>query len=394
MYYATIRAVALTAAFLSSTASAQNEDAWDQGYDAVRAMMRQDKWSDAKRALEELLTKNEGKSYAKADRQAIVEDHQQCSFHVAAKPPKPAELISGKLEQYDAASGRVRLRYVADAMSDWSEGRSGNLIHPMVFAGPFTVTLSGKAYPADSSLGFVYDLGSEGYFRIDLGGGETKTGLRRIEGEKETVLEKRDAPLLRAGAAYTAQLKADRANVELLIDKKSVWKHKRNAGDGGFFGLTPGNTEDVLLEGAMEPSWFQNIVDDELSRQREAFKNDYDREKALPGWLFAELQMERVPSKHDFDETAKTEAASEFWEEFRKGEFAAAAAKLDALSDADIAAPDRAYLRALVALRAGNTDQALTAVTAALGAAPERTYVRLLHADILTELRRPAEALR
>ena len=36
--------------------------------------------------------------------------------------------------------------------------------------GPFTISISGKEYP-ESTLGFFWDLGGQGYYRAEFGGG-------------------------------------------------------------------------------------------------------------------------------------------------------------------------------------------------------------------------------
>ena len=383
----------LSTLLLLAHATAQSEDAWDQGYDGVRALMLQSRWQAARAALETLLKSNEGKPYAIADRQSIVADHQQCVFWADVQVPKPETLLSGKLEKHDAATGQVKIVYTADTLEDWREIRDNLLLHPLTWRGAYTVTISGKAYP-ESTLGFFWDLGGQGYYRAEFGADDAKPRLFRQSGEKETPIEKKDTPIWRAGQPYRAKLKVDKAGIEVLCDDKSVWKHKRDAADGIYMGLVNGNYEDIVLEGQMEPSWFQNLVDEELNKQREAFNDAYDKEKMLPAWLFVEMAADKVPMKHDFTkERAKSPDAEEVLSWIEGGNIKDAAEKADKLTDADFAPADLAYVRALLLQRTGDAEKALPFAEQAMKELGEHTYMRVLMAEVLNDLRRPSEAL-
>lgn len=372
---------------------AQDEDGWDQGYDAVRALMLQSKWQEARSSLEALLKQHEGKAYAIADRQSIVADHRQCVFWADAKMPKAEELLSGKIEKHDPATGQIRLRYVGDEMSDWKDARDNLLLHPMVFAGPFTLTISGKAHP-DHAMGFFYDLGSQGYYRVLLGHGDDKPTLVHVQGDEEKELEKKGAVPGKPGQPYHAQLKVDKTTVEVTFDKKPLFKQKRNAADGIYMGLVQANYEEVVLEGQMEPSWFQNLADEHLNEQREQFETTYDKETMLPGWLFAETAAEKVPTRHDFaKERAKTPDAEEVMSWIEGGNFTDAAEKAEKLTESDFAAADLAYVRGVLLQATGDAEKALPFAEQALQAMPDATFTRLLMAQVLTDLRRPGEAL-
>lgn len=374
-------------------AHAQDEAAYDRGHAAVRALMQQGKWQEARAALTELLEQNRGKLYVIAERQAIIEDHQQCSFWCATKVPKPQDVISGKIESYNASTGHVKVRYSATDLSDWEEFRVDVFMHPVVFRGSYTVTVSGDEYP-ETGVTLWFDFDGATHYRACFGSAGSGLAVRQFDVEKEITKSAKVVAGAAVGKPFVAQLKVGGGNVELLLDKKSMLKTARGKVDAGQVAIA-GRCGDVVLEGDMEPSWFQGCVDEFLAAQRETFAGEYDAEKQLPEWLFADFTIEPVSSRHDFepDEHGHGERAEEFFALLERNELAPALELIGKLGDDDIAADDRTYLTGLVQQRLGDAEAALPLATAALAAAPDKTWLRVLKANVLADLGRPQEAL-
>ncbi len=411
------------ATLVATLAPAQDEAAYDRGYVEIRSLIKQAKWTEARSALEALLVKNKGQAYVVADKQMIVEDHRQCCFWAETKVPKPEEVITGKIEAYDAKTGKIRVVYGDDDLSDWSEITIDLFQHPMVFRGDFSLTIEDQSYPEDG-VEVLFDFDGLGRSVARFGTDKEKASLRRVEGylssrskhaaeadtegegegekdaeadaNKEVEKDKREAGSLTAkpGKPFVAQLKAVGANVELLFGKQSLVKGPRTKGGTAQLAVR-GHFGRMVLEGEIEPSWFEGAVDEILAARREDFERGYRPEQSLPEWLFEPFDVEHVAAKFEFDprEHAKSEAARELLDQLDRGEFKEGLEVLQKLGDADFAADARAYLQALVQLRLGDAEAALPLAKQALDAAPQVTWRRVLYAQALDDLGRPAEAL-
>lgn len=390
-----VRVVLLSLLTMASAAPspAQDEAAYDKGYAAVRALMQQGKWPEARKALLQLLESNQGKLYAVADRQAIVEDHQQCSFWCETKVPRPQEVIAGKVEVLDPSSGHIRVRYSDADMSDFEEVRVDLYMHPVVFKASYSVTVSGDSYP-ETGVTLWFDFDGRTHYRASFGDARQKPSVRQFEGDKGLGAETTGTGAARVGKPFVLQLKVGGGNVELWLDKKALLKTKRGDVEGGQVAIA-GRCGDIVIEGDMEPSWFQGCVDEFLAGKREDYADEYRAEQELPEWLFADFKVERVPARHEFiaSEHHRSERGEEFFDLLEENENQKALDLIGKLGDADIAASDRTYLTALVQQRLGEAEAALPLATQALDAAPDLTWLRVLKAEVLSDLGRPAEGL-
>src|SRR5262245_45942553 len=400
----TVAVAAASAAFAAAVA-AQDEAAFDQGVAAVHASMQQGKWSDARTALLELLEQNKGQLYVLAQKDAIAADCELCSFWCQAAVPKPQDLLSGRIDSWSPGNSHLKIRYQRDNMADWDQG--GALwVHPLVFAGSYTITITDARYPADnSSLRVVFDLDDASFYIADFGFPPQNDGnsrlwlppsIKRVEGKRRTDIDQREVSAARPGQPYTAQVRVTKASVEMVYDRKSVLKGKRVRGDSfGQVGLFPGSFEEVTLEGDIEPSWLQGLIDQKLAEMRADFAGRFRALEVLPKWLFAPPQVERTRPKEEALDAAcaRTAKGRAVFALLTRGDFDAAQAQLAALADDDFAAGYRALLIGLCHYRRGDAEAAQAAASQALAALPTSTHARVLQAEVWFALHRGSEAL-
>lgn len=400
---------AVFALTLASPASvqAQDEAAFDQGYAAVRAQMQAGKWSEARAALEQLIEKNTGKLYVQAQKDAVVADYRLCSFWCETPIPKATELLSGTVDSWSPATGKVKLRYNSTTMKDWEATESGVLIHPIVFAGAYSISITATSYPrGKSSLRVLLDLAESSGFVADFGFAEMRdnssfnsvvylpVSIYQFEQKTQTKLDDRRISPAKGGAPFTAQVKVDKGSIEMFYDRKSLLRVPRPRAEFGQVGINIDNGSEVVLEGTVEPSWFQNLVDTSLASKREAFDERFRVTEKLPKWLFEAPKIEAKTAKHVFDsDHGKSRAARELVVLIAGGKLVEARTALEKLGDADFDQADRDYLMGLCHHRSGNAVAAFPFAEKALAAVPEATYARILQAEILLELNRTKDGL-
>jgi tetratricopeptide (TPR) repeat protein len=384
---------------------AQDEAAFDQGYAAVRTLMQKGKWNEAKAAIDQLLSCNAEQAYVQAQKEAIVTDYRLCAFWAETKVPEPSELTGGALESWSPSTGKIRLRYAPGAMKEW-EGSDKLRVHPVVFAGPYTITVAGKEYPrGDQSLRVFLDLAelsgcvaNFGFAERPSDKGWVKTYLPvsvyELRGDKDVKIDDRKISPAKGGAPYVAQVKVDKGAIELFFDKKSLLRVQRPRQEFGQAGIGVEGDVEVTLEGLVEPSWLQNLCDASLATKRQAFEERFRTTERLPKWLFEVPQVQRTPAKSRFTTAcAKSPAAEAALGLFAEGKASQAIGALQKLGDADMDARDRAYLLGACHQSAGNPELALPLADRALEGQPEATHARVLRAEVWLDLGRRKDGL-
>src|SRR5438045_8555809 len=101
------------------TLGAQDEAAFELVWGKARELVQKEKWKDARTAIDAVLAANQGKLWVLAEKESILEDCRRCAFALEVTPPKPQDLITGKILSWSPSSGRIKLRYGPAAMEDW-----------------------------------------------------------------------------------------------------------------------------------------------------------------------------------------------------------------------------------------------------------------------------------
>jgi hypothetical protein len=237
--------------------------------------------------LLELLRVHANQAYAQAQCEAIASDLRTCAFYATAKPPKPLAFITGKVASYDERTGRIRVVY-DNSFADWQPAGEGSelKINPLVFAGSYTVTVSGKNHAAESvSIAFDLDPVGAGWFvasfGFDTGGWYQDASLvqGRDDGEPRDIARTKSPA--KAGKPFTAVLRVGDDRIRMLFDNKMVIDSPRENAEFGQVGLWKVVCDQLVLEGRIEPSCLQARIDDELGKQREVLREDVRSEEGV-----------------------------------------------------------------------------------------------------------------
>ncbi len=420
-----LRTLALSVLFsaaLIAQAKERNEAEFDTELARVHELMRQSKWSDAKTGLLAIVESHANKVYVQAQCDALAADLETCAFFAVAKAPTMQDLVHGKILAWDARTGRIKVSFTTD-WSDWvplgAEGEeaaagttvkktrsTGELVvHPLVFAGPYTVTMSGKTHPAgDRSLQVWFDIDPSGSgwfqagFGADFGGSYIKAFIAQSKGEGGPVSQvESHKNLPKPGTPYKAVLKVTENAIETMRDNKVVVKTDRSGAEFGRVGIEFGMSDEVVLDGKVEPSCFQGQIDEALARQREQFVKTFDAKKALPKWVFERPQIVRTqPKSRSWLPGLGNQIAKDLEQlvvQVLEGKFAEAEAALPKLHSLSASPLTRSFLQALLHVRRDRPDAALAITQKLLVEAPEETTVRLLHAQVLEDVGRSDESL-
>lgn len=390
---------------------AEQVDAAEQAFDAGRAdvqeLMGKAKWADAKAALQKLLAAHEGKIYVQAQRDAIVADFTACCFYAQARMPELRDVLDGKVASWSERTGKVKLQY-DNLAQDW-EDQDGLFVHPAVFAGSYSITLKGKSYPhMDEPLRVFFDLDTSGgvhvagfgYGEQDVGNGVSwlpasiwyygpSKGDERLLGKDRSKAE--------PGERYTATVRVSSTRVDLLYNKRSMLRVKREDAGGGQVGIVTAGFDLVELEGKLEPGWFQSCVDEELAKQRAEFDKTFRANQELPKWLFEQPRIERTPPRRASwlpgVRGRISPGLSNVLDLWRDGKLPAAREALTGLSDDDAEPVTRRFIDASLLLARGRGEEAIVISEKLVAEDPESSQLAVLHADILDSLGRGDDAI-
>ncbi len=385
-------------------AAPAGEAAFDQGCAAVRAHMQKGRWNEAKAALEELVRGHGEQGYVKARREAILQDHSQCAFLAAVRVPPPQELIRGELLQYTPATGKVKLRYTPDRLADFP-GEGAYRIHPLVFAGPYTITVSGSYPTGGDTLQVLCEVQPDSFLIADFGYAADKrhshatyvpASLWLGEGERKPVtVESRESPAI-MGARYQALVRVTNTQVEMHLDKKKVITRKREGPFGGF-GIDRNAFTELVVEGTIEPAWLQGAADDHLAKAREDFMVRYRPAADLPDWLLrlpdgtptAPRHQDEIPGVRGGDRDDLAPILQSLGEQ----NFTGALRAIDQLAADTLQPVTLHFLRGLLRQRLGDPQGAVAALEQALALQPDFTGTRCLLADAFWDLRQQQRSL-
>jgi tetratricopeptide (TPR) repeat protein len=287
---------------------AASEDEFVAGLEQTRRLMANGRWSTAAQQLNALLAEHRGQSYAYARRSEIVECIKDCMFWQSYRPPAPMRLVSGNLLGYRESSGDIRITYAASRTGDFMvsrvKGTSGSrgltLIHPAVFDGPYTITVEGKDYPALSDglqPTVLVDLGDDaGYsvifgFKAEKGGRDQKwlpAQIGRWEGSAYRELTKIDSVPCETGADFVFEVKVSEKEIAAYCDDKLVMKADKVKEGWGRIGLREMPFDEITVEGRIQTSWIQGMLDAAMHAARATFDRNFD-----PAWIPDWLRQER-----------------------------------------------------------------------------------------------------
>jgi tetratricopeptide (TPR) repeat protein len=303
---------ALLFATVHAQAPAPDEAALVEAFRQTRRMLSVDKPKEARALLEQTLELHAELPWTIHHLYGIEDLLTLCSFWERYERPLAQDVISGELEQWNEQSGLIDVRYRARPpqrrprqkprggrsaleglasvhdREDWYVGDK-TLVHPLSFAGNYSVELSGGVFPADlSSLRCV--LAAEwdrayvaGFVRGNEALGNEWLGyVARSDATSSEQYEKGELKLP-LGSEITLRFSVSGSNVSVSCNGKRICAIDK-PGDlwGGFALLGVSEIWDVRIEGKAQPSWVLGRVDSIVQQNLARFSQDFDPRAQLP----------------------------------------------------------------------------------------------------------------
>jgi tetratricopeptide (TPR) repeat protein len=359
---------------------------------------REGRWKVVTRKLPELLEKHEGQVYVRGERTALVDLAKRAAFRAAHPPPDPKRVVQGTLLAWNPKTRKMKVRYDRNQMGAWI--RSGPfLIHPAFFNGPHAVTLDGKRYPRDKSPHAIVcaDRRRDYYviFGLNTKRSQWPARIFHREGDK-TVLAARGTSLCTTKTNFPVRIIVKKASVVSTRGNRKILSLRKGPDHWGRFGfLDDKYVDQVTLEGYVEPSWMQGLLDQAETKLRQEFEKRFDPKKHLPAWLFetkgpgkklAKPDARPWPGAPDIDDVG---LAVQAMRHLQAGEIDDGyALVLSAEGDESI----REYLKALFLDRLADHAQALKCARKVIQRNPKFVPAHELEAKLLAHLRRHDEA--
>lgn len=388
----------LVVLLLAAPALAGPAEDFAKGLEQLQKFGRAGRWKVVTRKLPELLQKHEGAAYARAQRSALVDLAKRGAFRAAHPPPDPKKVVEGTLHSWNPKTRAVKVHYTREQMGGWVKAGKV-LFHPAVFTGPHTITLDGRYPRNDSPHALVCVEGRRSYYVI------FGLNTKRYQLPARILLKQKGETVLRAEAPTS--LCTDKSNFPVRIvvknkavvttrgNRKMVSLRKDSAHWGRFGFFDDPWIKEVTLQGQVEPSWMQGLLDKAETKLRQEFEKNFDAEKHLPAWLFEtpETDIELAePDRRPWPGDPGAEdltLADEAMRHLNEGEIEDGYA-LVSRAEADEALLQ--YLRALFLDRMADHAAALECVHKVIGRDPEFVPARELEAKLLAHLRRRDEA--
>jgi len=185
--------------------------------------------------------------------------------------------------------------------------------HPAHLDGPFTIRVEGASYPyfrpprlifgtwGDDGIGYQVSFG----IAPDGRGSYYPGRIFEFRGDEELELDERDSIPAKASEKFKLEVKVTKSKITVKQQGKKILSAKRDRdGDYGYIslnGFDGAGLTLIELEGEVQTSWVDGLIDHSMASQVEAFDASYDPTLALPSWLFegsGELEEEELPESH------------------------------------------------------------------------------------------------
>ncbi|MEM7306806.1 MAG: DUF1570 domain-containing protein [Planctomycetota bacterium] len=294
----------------------QEDASFEQSYEAIQALLTKRRWQEAYAAYGALFDAHPEAPEALARRAEIEQDLQRCAFWSEHDEPKLKELVEGRIVRFDRSSGEVRLIYKPDQLGDFEREREGKntlFLHPLVFRGPWKVTLKGPCGALGPST--VYAFAGEGDVGYALTVGARTAGsflyykhtLARLGSGGASELGSEDPEELDEGKIVEAKFSVSGSKVRFDYHRSKIFSVKRESRTYGRFGFQVSLTQalragqppfDTLtIEGRVESSWFDSLIDAAVQEQWGEFAGAWDPAQHMPAWLVSAPRREAGPAK-------------------------------------------------------------------------------------------------
>ncbi len=400
---------------VADEAKTEGRAAFEAGLEEAHDHLGRERCRKGLALVQELLAGHESAPYVLARRVEIEDLVRRLAFGVAHPPPKPQDVVHGKLIRYLPTSGKLRIRYTPKDEEDLVLLPGGLLAFPARMMGPFTVTLEGDRLPASLedcpqlAVGNEEDpkTGRKQVWILVAGSPKREEGSRIVwlparlvhkDGDEATDLGTLDPPPVRIGKRYTLKVEVRSRKVSASVNGRKLGTGTKAPEVYGLVAFDARNWTRLTIDGRVEPSWIQGRIDEVVQKNLAAFRATYAHSEYLPAWLLTAPVSSAVPGATDAppwpDDVAPLlhAALAGIEAALEKGSPGFAEAALAKLVDADVPPSVIAYLMAVAHLSAFRLPEALAEVDACLALAPTWLKAQLLKARVLDSLGRIDDA--
>jgi len=387
---------------------------------AIRQCMAKGRWSRAEKQLNNLLGEHAGQDYAVAKRAEIEECIKTCVFWKSFKPPKPKEVVSGKLVSYKSSSGAIKLQYAWDQISDFDKqrmnvkGGSGDAyfayILPAIFTGPYTIEMEGTRYPnREQEIRpniIVCNSGNKSY-QIDFGLAPDATGayymarISRFDGKEYKDIETCEASLPMENNPFKIKIKVSGSKITAYMGKKKMMEVRKEKTLFGSFFFRGFVFDKLLIQGNVQPAWIQGKIDSRAQAAKRDFELTYSPEDHLPPWLLAKAPDQKKTDTEEKDRyypgpvvDGQEKVISTAIEHYNGREFREGLKYVLNLSETDITNIAKSYCATLFLQALERYDEALEKCEEVCRSDPQFMHTRLIEASLNVSLGKREEAER
>lgn len=389
-------------------------EAFEKSLKRIYGYQKRKRFKEGAAELIKLLKTHERRPWALGHRAEIEDLTERLAFGAAFPPPKPQDVVRGKIEKYEESKGYIRIRYDSEtAAGDLRRDKAGYHYFPARARGSYLLEINGESYPRSFDLAPAVEIAAGEHpksMRAQnwyIGFGSPKRLEAEVErwlparivyrdGSKErTVSESATCPAV-VGERYQMQVKVNETRIDAALNRTPIGTAKKSPGLYGELRFRAYGWDTLLFAGTIEPSWIQDRLDQVVQKQLAKFQRTYTRDDHLPAWLFetpaSAAARERTPFPVALDEkygkyalTFRTQLQRHDWEGARR--------TIGLLSTGGAPAAVVDYLSARVDLDERRPVSGLAAIERVLSANPEFLSAQLLQGAFLRQLGRHEESL-
>lgn len=401
----TLHAVAQT----DAAAAERLQKQFDSGMKSVSTMMSNGKWKEAQTALKKLLDQHIGADHAIARRDEIAESLKRCAFRVAFPAPEAKALVKGDLLSWDPSSGRIKIRYKNANDSDF-ETESASRVFPAAFTGSHTIEMKGDGYPT-VGVGpvFLVCMSPKKAWQVYPGyppfaDAKSYVPSRIVEvGEKEDdegkSVDTEETSPCKPDKPYSLKIEVGATSISLSYNGSPFLRASKPATAWGYFGYRGFIPKEITIDGKIEPSWIQNMIDEAVQKYAALFEKSWNPSIEIPGWLFAEPKKTaqesigaEVPDYPGSPSEKEIKQIDDLVLRAMRDRVGEARERLASLSDFEITPSSRQYVLAICAIESGDYAGAEKHITEIEKIDAGWAGSHLLRGRMLMEQGKPAEA--
>jgi tetratricopeptide (TPR) repeat protein len=430
-----LTSLALTIASVASL-GAQSESELQAGLAEARALLDKRSWQQAEKRLLELAVEHEKTPHIWMHLPQLREGLQFASFWTHYQEPRPAQVVPGELLNYSEVTGALKLRFRGAEIAKFANRERSKALdefgrveldrppigtyprwHPAVFAGPYSIEISGDEYGGENgalrdTLTVQLKFDDAEMARVKLG------SLRRVPGGRDisvaSALEVYDGREWRAvdsrlpspcesGKPFKFKVSVGETRVIVTYNGKPLLAADKPAQKFGQLALAcAGAADEIVLQGRVHTSFVRGALDGEFTRAWKHHLRNKPVSRVLPASLTPRSAANDPDPSLTLSElpTPLNAAHAEFVDKVglaTPADVKALFAELGTLGSDAVAADTRAWLETRLHVTASDLRSALVSTERVLQLkpdfAPALRYKGLLHAR-LNELERAIDAYR